>query len=121
MAKMYLKGSDVEPDIERQRARLCGISNETYVFFCQTRGRISEPKDTTEYCFPIKEKMSPVVNELGEPVLNNMGQQSFINTGDFCSEVDTEQAEYACLPAIHVNRLVDRETIELDGWFINES
>jgi hypothetical protein len=119
MALVYLKGEDVETTVSRQRARLCGILNETYVYHCQLLGYTSQAQDT-KYCFPLKEKMEAVLDENEEPVLDECGQQAYQGLGEFCSEIDTEQDEYSSLPTIHVNRLVSRATMEADGWFANE-
>jgi hypothetical protein len=53
--------------------------------------------------------------------LDEMGKTVYVGTGDDCLEIDTEQAEYSSLPTVHANRLVDRATMELNGWFANET
>jgi hypothetical protein len=94
MAKMYLKGSSVESNSARRKARLLGIAHEIYEHYCHATLNNPNFEDrTTKYCFSVKEK-----------------------DGEFCLEVDTEQAEYNSLPNIHVNRLVDKATMEADGW-----
>ena len=76
---------------------------------------------STMYCFPLKEKQSAVLDENGDHVLDELGQPSYIGTGDFCLEIDDTQAEYSSLPSIHINRLIGRATMEADGWFSNEN
>jgi hypothetical protein len=120
MAKVYLRGSDVESTQTRQRARLCGIANETYVQHCQESGYTVVPKDGTMYNFTVKQQMSAVLDENGDPVLDEHDMPTYAGTGEFCLEVDTTQAEYSSLPIVHVNRLVDRATMETEGWFYEE-
>ena len=65
--------------------------------------------------------MSAVLDENGDPVLDERDMPTYTGTGEFCLEIDTEQAEYDSLPTIHANRLVSRATMETDGWFANEA
>ena len=120
MAKLYLLGSSVEPNEARERARLQGINNETYVYYCNTLGNPHYPSCETMYCFQLKEKMEVADDGEGNPVLDEDGNNTYIGTGDFCLEIDTEQPEYACMPSVHVSRLVSRSTMESIGWFANE-
>lgn len=121
MAKMYLRGSDVETEATRQRARLQGINNETYVYYCNQLGNEHYPNCQTMYCFALKEKMEAVFDENNEPVLDVDGLQIYQGLGEFCLEVDTEQVEHSSLPSVHINRLVSRETMITDGWFEDET
>lgn len=120
MAKMYLRGVDVETDPARRKARLLGIANETHVYYCNQLGNEYYPNCETKYCFSLKEKMKSVLDENGDPVLDERGQPTYIGIGEDCLEIDTEQAEYSSLHPIHVNRLKTREEMLTDGWFINE-
>lgn len=121
MAKMYLLGTDIETTQARQRARLQGINNETYVYYCNSLGNDHYPNCSTMYCFQLKEKMEAVLDENNDPVLDERGLQAYSGTGEFCLEIDDTQDEYTSLPSIHVNRLVSRATMEADGWFENEA
>jgi hypothetical protein len=120
MSLVYLKGSDVEIDIERQRARLLSIDHETYVYHCNQLGNVYYPNCNTKYCFELKEKMEAALDENDEPILDGLGQPMYNGLGEFCLEIDTEQDEYDSLPSVHVNRLISREAMESDGWFVNE-
>ena len=125
MAKMYLLGSDVETNKDRERPRLCGIANETFVAYSQAMGYLVRPVDGTMYCFPVKEKMLAMFDENDEPILDMDGQQAYQGTGDYCMEVDTDTTTeigkyYDYIPTVHISRLKSRETMETAGWFTNE-
>lgn len=88
----YLKGSSVETDVTRQRARLQGINNETYVYHCNELGNPHYPQCQTMYEYEL----------ISHPIT-------------FEDALKIEETTY--LPSIHLSRLVSNEQMELDGWF----
>ena len=125
MAKVYLKGSDVETDSARQRARLLGICHETYVYNCATKGNTYNLNNITKYCFPLKEKMEEILDKAGNPVLDERGNKTYTGTGEYALEMDSDSktetgAYYSSLYSTHATKLVNRADMEDDGWFINE-
>lgn len=125
LAKVYLKGSDVENDSARQRARLLGICHETYVYNCATKGNTYNLNNATKYCFPIKEKMEEILDGDGNPVLDELGNKTYQGTGEYALEMDNDSETalgeyYDSLYSTHVSRVKTRTAMETAGWFVNE-
>jgi hypothetical protein len=100
MAKVYLRGSDIEAVEANRLPRLLGIAHETYEkHTINVLGNNDYVNRVTKYCFSI----------IQHP-----------ETSEYALEIDDAQNEYTSLPTVHANRLISRATMEADGWFIDE-
>lgn len=97
MAKVYLKGEDVEITEARRLARLLSISHECYEDYCIIGLSNSNYNNRqTKYCF---------------------GVITHPTSGEYALEIDDTQNEYNYLASVHVDRLVSEVDMDEDGWF----
>ena len=96
MAKKYLKGSSLESDETKRKARILGIAHEIYVNHTEAIGGDYNINNATKYATSIYRQKDT------EGTLYN----------DWAYEIDTESAEYGQMIQIHKDLLVDT----LTGW-----
>ena len=103
----YLKGSDVESDSTREKARLSGIANELYILRVQNKGTdYNIGSFGTLYGNKIFQK------KVDSGLLEEDGSTKWTYYDEWALEIDTEQDEYIYMIQVHKDKLVDT----LTGW-----
>ena len=103
----YLKGSDIESDSTRYKARLLGIANEMYIAMVEANGTDwVQEKYGTYYGNKLIQK------KVDSGLTDNLGETVWTYSNEFALEVDTTSNIYAYMIDLHKNALVDT----LAGW-----
>lgn len=88
------------------KARAMGISRETYVAFVESQGYTYSNATHSDDAYGIIEKITI-------ETIDNVD----VETKLYALVVDDTMPYYNSLPEVHISRLVEREELELDGWF----
>ena len=111
MAKKYLKGSDVENDVNRQKARLLGIAHELYVQSTQDKGGTYTPQvSRTVYGSDLKQKKQDSGSK------DVYGDIEWTYSDEYAIEIDDTSDEYTKLISLHKNKIKSKEDLENEGW-----
>lgn len=103
----YLKGSDIESDPTRRKARLSGIANELYILQTENQGtNYNIGTYGTLYGNRIFQE------KVDSGLLDEQGQIVWTYSDDWALEIDTTSNEYVYMIQIHKDALVDA----LIGW-----
>ena len=103
----YLKGSDVELDATRYKARLSGIANELYILQTESQGT---NYNIGTYGTLYGNKIFKQKQDSG--LLAEDGSIKWTYLDDWALEIDTTSNEYVYMIQIHKDKLVDI----LTGW-----
>jgi len=102
----YLKGSDIESDSTRYKARLYAIANELYILKTEFLGGTYSGGTTTQ-----REK-DLIRKKVDSGLLEEDGSTLWTYSDEWALPIDTEDKTYDFLIDVHKNKLVDT----LEGW-----
>ena len=111
MAIKYLRGSDIETDVNRYKPRLLGIANEMYIAWTESEGT-----DWIQGTYGTYYANELIQKKVDSGLIDDEGNTVWTFSNEYALIVDDQTPIYDFMIQIHIDKLVDESVLISDGW-----